>query len=177
MTDNRGNQTIRHRRESERYDIDGNTARRLRTQSDTRRRERERYEARRIPRYENEARPVKAEIRHEKRESAYDLMYTVFLMASVGITLLVCIVYMYANTRLTKAEQSVAVLQSQLQEIQEQNTSLQESLSTTIDLNEVYRIATKRMGMVYPDEDQIIYYDSSNSDYVRQYESIPGKNQ
>ena len=29
--------------------------------------------------------------------------------------------------------------------------------------------------MVYADESQIIYYNSSNDDYVRQYESIPDK--
>ena len=34
--------------------------------------------------------------------------------------------------------------------------------------------ATGRLGMVYAGEDQVIYYDSSNNDYIRQYESIPG---
>lgn len=44
----------------------------------------------------------------------------------------------------------------------------------TIDLDEIYQIATGRLGMVYAGEDQVIYYDSSNNDYIRQYESIPG---
>ena len=83
--------------------------------------------------------------------------------------------YMRSNSELTRTEQSVAALQSQLQDIQEQNNSLKESLSTTIDLDEVYQIATKRLGMVYADEKQVIYYNSSNSDYVRQYEAIPGR--
>jgi len=75
---------------------------------------------------------------------------------------------------LKKNEQAVTALQSQLQTVQEQNNSLKESLNKTIDLDEIYQIATGRLGMVYAGEDQVIYYDSSNNDYIRQYESIPG---
>ncbi|MGN0204131.1 MAG: hypothetical protein ACI4BB_06290 [Coprococcus sp.] len=165
MTENHGNNIARRRRESERYYIDGNTARRLNIQSEPQRKKNQ------------QVRQQEPEIRHEKRVSAFDLKYTLFLIVSVGITLGTCFMYMRSNSELTRTERSVAALQSQLQDIQEQNNSLKESLNVTIDLEEVYQIATKRLGMVYASEEQVIYYNSSNSDYVRQYESIPGRRQ
>ena len=164
MTGNNNNNIARRRRESERYYIDGNTARRLNVQPEPQKKKKK-----------QQVRQQKPEIRHEKRVSAFDLRYTLFLIVSVGITLGTCFMYMRSNSELTRTEQSVAALQSQLQDIQEQNNFLKESLNTTIDLEEVYQIATKRLGMVYANEEQVIYYNSSNSDYVRQYESIPGR--
>lgn len=164
MTEKRSNQTVKRRRESERYYIDGNTVRRLHDQPDPPKRKKK-----------QQVHQQETEIHREKRVSAFDLRYTLFLIISVGITLGTCFMYMRSNSGLTRTEQSVAALQSQLQDIQEQNNSLKESLSTTIDLDEVYQIATKRLGMVYADEKQVIYYNSSNSDYVRQYEAIPGR--
>ena len=94
---------------------------------------------------------------------------------SVGITLGTCFMYLHSNSALSDAKQNVTVLQTQLQTLQEQNTSLKGSLNTSIDLDQIYQIATGELGMVYADESQIIYYNSSNDDYVRQYESIPDK--
>ncbi len=164
MTGNNNNNIARRRRESERYYIDGNTARRLNVQPEPQKKKKK-----------QQVRQQEPEIRHEKRVSVFDLRYTLFLIISVGITLGTCFMYMRSNSELTRAERSVAALQSQLQDIQEQNNSLKESLNTTIDLEEVYQIATKRLGMVCANEEQVIYYNSSNSDYVRQYESIPGR--
>ncbi len=161
MTEDRRNAS-RSRRQSERYYVDGNTARQLN-------REPKRQRTR------QQVQQPQPEIRHEKRVSAFDLKYTLFLVACVSITLLTCFGYMHANTQRRQTEQSIAALQSQLQEIQEQNLALEESMNRTIDLNEIYQTATKKLGMIYAGEDQIIYYNSSNSDYVRQYESIPGK--
>lgn len=140
---------------AERYYIDGNTARRLNEQPET-------------PKRRNKA------VQHKKRVSVFDLKYTLFLVTSVGITLAACFMYLHSSSVLKKNEQAVTALQSQLQTVQEQNNSLKESLNKTIDLDEIYQIATGRLGMVYAGEDQVIYYDSSNNDYIRQYESIPG---
>ena len=157
MAEKRANQSMAYRREPERYYIDGNTARRLNEQPET-------------PKRRNKAvqsRPKQRTVQHKKRVSVFDLKYTLFLVTSVGITLAACFMYLHSSSVLKKNEQAVTALQ-------EQNNSLKESLNKTIDLDEIYQIATGRLGMVYAGEDQVIYYDSSNNDYIRQYESIPG---
>ena len=165
MAEKRANRSAAYRREPERYYIDGNTARRLNEEPET---------PKRRHTQSVQSQPKKQTVQHKKRVSAFDLKYTLFLVASVGITLATCFAYLHSNSVLKKNEQAVATLQSQLQTVQEQNNSLKESLNKTIDLDEIYQIATGRLGMVYAGEDQVIYYDSSNNDYIRQYESIPG---
>ena len=56
---------------------------------------------------------------------------------------------------------------------QAENDALETSINTSIDLNEIYEIATKELGMVYANKDQVLLYDKTESEYVRQYEDIP----
>ena len=42
-----------------------------------------------------------------------------------------------------------------------------------MDLDHVYKVATEELGMVYANKNQILLYDKTESEYVRQYEDIP----
>ena len=42
-----------------------------------------------------------------------------------------------------------------------------------MDLEYIYKTATEEMGMVPAAEDQVIYFDRTESEYVRQNEDIP----
>ena len=42
-----------------------------------------------------------------------------------------------------------------------------------MDLDYIYDVATKELGMVYANKDQILLYDKTESEYVRQYEDVP----
>ena len=46
-------------------------------------------------------------------------------------------------------------------------------INTSLDLDYVYRVATEELGMVYPNKNQVILYNKTESEYVRQYEDIP----
>ena len=54
-----------------------------------------------------------------------------------------------------------------------ENRSLASKINTCTDLDYIYQVATEELGMVYPGEDQVIVYDRTESEYVRQYENIP----
>ncbi len=49
-------------------------------------------------------------------------------------------------------------------------------LNTSLDLKNIYEIATSELGMVYQKENQVIPYKSNKSDYVKQYADIPEVN-
>ena len=40
-------------------------------------------------------------------------------------------------------------------------------------MNEIYRIATEELGMVYANRDQVLLFDKTENGYVRQFEEIP----
>ncbi len=144
-----------NRRQAESYYVDGNTVRKLE----------------RAP--EPKRKPAKQPVRYEKRKPAYALHYVAFLVLAAGFMVFSCFSYLRVNTTLTKEEQQLVSLQEDLNLIQVQNQALEDALNPQVDLNEVYRTATEKFGMISAGQEQIVYYDSLGSDYVRQYADIP----
>lgn len=116
------------------------------------------------------------QFRYQKRENVLGLRYTIFLAAAFCLMAASVLLYMHASTKLTSVKEEISTQQASLSQIQEKNDSLKESLNDNMDLNELYQKATQDLGMVYPDEGQVIYYDSSNSDYIRQYGQVGNDN-
>ena len=46
------------------------------------------------------------------------------------------------------------------------------SINSSIDYNYIYKVATEELGMVYPSQNQIVNYDSEDSEYVVQYKDV-----
>ena len=44
----------------------------------------------------------------------------------------------------------------------------------SVDLSQVYEIATGELGMIQPVDNQVYKYDNKKSDMVKQYGDIPG---
>ena len=42
-----------------------------------------------------------------------------------------------------------------------------------VDLNNIYDIATQKLGMVYSQPGQTLYYSQNSDDYVIQYKDVP----
>ena len=64
-------------------------------------------------------------------------------------------------------------MESQLDTLRTENDALEKSIDTSVNLNEIYNIATTKLGMVRVGQDNIIQYDKTESEYVKQYEDIP----
>ena len=47
------------------------------------------------------------------------------------------------------------------------------TLDNMYTLEQVYDAATNELGMVYARKGQIVYYESANEDYVKQYQDVP----
>lgn len=108
-----------------------------------------------------------------RKTTAYGLRYFVFLCFSIALTAIGSVYYVKTSAEVTSKASEVAGIRTELMNLQTQNRSMEENLSVTLDLNDVYNYAVNELGMSYPDKDQIIYYDSSNDSYIHQFESIP----
>lgn len=81
--------------------------------------------------------------------------------------------YIQMQTEVNSRISSIERKKQNLEQLRAENDALQNSIDTSIDPNEIYRVATQELGMVYAGENQVITYDKTESEYVRQYESIP----
>ena len=53
------------------------------------------------------------------------------------------------------------------------NAAFKLSLESMYSLDDIYNVPTNELGMVYAKKGQVVYYESANEDYVKQYQDIP----
>ena len=102
---------------------------------------------------------------------AYLLFLTLAVVATVGI----CSMYIKLQADLSSRKSHVASLESQILELRTDNDAALNRIETSVDLTEVKDTAMNSLGMVYPSQDQIVYYEVDNNDYMNQYQDIPEK--
>lgn len=101
--------------------------------------------------------------------------YVLFLSAAL---LAVCVTLMYyigLQSDITNSVKNIAALERQLNTIKVANEEDYSRISSSVDLEEIRRIAIQELGMQYAQEGQIISFTSENSDYVKQMAEIPKK--
>lgn len=156
---NRRNVSIQ---KSENY-LHGNTVRKL--QAVPRREERENLQ--KDAKLRNHAR--------RNREKALQMNpgYVLFLAIATVITLVVCINYLQLQSDITNKISRISSLERELADLQSQNNEEYNKVANSVDLEHIKKVATQELGMIYAGEEQVILYDSKDSDYVRQYEDVP----
>lgn len=97
------------------------------------------------------------------------------LTAAAVCALYICVSYLHVQSSITGRIHHIEVLEQELELLKSENDALQTRINTGIDLDHIYKVATEELGMVYAGRDQVILYDKTESEYVRQYEDIPGK--
>ena len=109
---------------------------------------------------------------HRIRRNQERAMYMDLTLASI-CTLYLCVNYLHLQSAITARMHNIEAMEEKLEKMRTENDALETSINTSIDLNEIYEIATKELGMVYAKKDQVLLYDKTESEYVRQYEDIP----
>lgn len=151
--------------------IDGNTVRKLDNAPEHRRVERSYEEV--APRRQTERQPQKQPRKQPRSLSGINFASCVVLTAAIMVTLYVCVDFLQLQTEVSRMEKSIRSLENQLTNLTNENDAEYASIETALDLKEVYRIAVEELGMVYPNKNEVITYQGSDEDYVRQYEDIP----
>jgi len=81
--------------------------------------------------------------------------------------------YLHVQSSMTAKIHSIEGLEQQLEQLCSENDALQTRINTDMDLDHIYKVATEELGMVYANRNQVLLYDKTESEYVRQYEDIP----
>ena len=89
------------------------------------------------------------------------------------MSLYLCLGYIKLYTDISATSKAIVQLESQIEGLQSSNASAYEEIDSSIDLQEIYRIATEELGMVHATDGQVYTYDNKKSDRVIQYGTIP----
>lgn len=142
---------------------DGSAVRKLNTIPNTRREQDEirRQEPRKAPK----ARP--------RRKPAIGLFTFLVLTAAIGITLYSAVDYLNVQMEITNLGKTVAARELELTKLIANNDATLSEIDTSLDLKQVFDVAVNELGMVFPNNNQVITYESAVSEYVRQYDRVP----
>jgi hypothetical protein len=99
--------------------------------------------------------------------------YVLFLAITVICTVFVCVQYLRLKETVTNQINTNESLASRLVTLKSENDALLESVNNSIDWAYIRDTAINELGMKYADQDQIVWYNSDDSRYVRQYEDVP----
>ena len=99
-------------------------------------------------------------------------VFALGIIAAVVIILFLCVDYIQLQTDIRVRLDNINSMEDELAELISENKVLENQVSSYIDLDYVYDVATTELGMCYPTNGQVVYYDGTDSEYVRQYGSI-----
>ena len=145
-----------------RYYVDGSAARQLRPQEDKYARRRQTPQTRRA---HSHRRVVKAA---PMNKGYIAVMAAAFLIVCVVLT-----GYVKLQSNITSHIKNISDLERQLNEMKLANDETYTKIMSSVDLEEIKRIAVSERGMKYAKEGQVVQYTGEGNDYVRQYSDIP----
>lgn len=123
----------------------------------------------RPPKKHSKKRQSKA-LLHAKAFNLPSMLVVCVCMAAAGLSL---INYVGAKGELDDHIRNIKKLDAQLQnEIQLNDTHLLE-IEASVDYTEIYEYAISNLGMTFPGKEQVLWFKSTESEYVSQYEAIP----
>lgn len=126
-------------------------------------------------RWEDEPRRQLSNETRKNRDKARHMSfgYVAFLIAAFAACAFVLINYIQLQAELTNRTKALAGLESELNSMRLANDEEYSRITSSIDLEEIKRVAIGELGMTYAAEGQIIIYDSVETDYMRQVNQDP----
>lgn len=94
--------------------------------------------------------------------------YVVFLLAALCTAGFVLISYIRLQADITNKVESISRKEKELNSLKLANDEEYSRITSSVDLEEIRRIAIGELGMTYAKEGQIIPYTNEGNDYMRQ---------
>lgn len=104
---------------------------------------------------------------------AMNPVFAVFLAISVVAALGACTLMLSMQAKVSSQSDTISILQSEIETMADDNNAYEARINSNVDLEQIRETAINQLGMVYPSEDQVVYYHLTESDYVRQYRDVP----
>ncbi len=133
-----------------------------------------------LPEYEELEERRREENEKKKREQAKINARTLRRNRLNSIKLLIGLVvfgsyfcsYIYLQNGITTSMKNIGTVSKELSNLRAQNAATESRIATTTSLDRIKKIATKKLGMVYANKGQIVYYTMDDEDYMSQYKEV-----
>ena len=122
-----------------------------------------------VPEPERRKRQHQPAVRKNREKAGHmNFGYVLFLVAAMCAAAFVLIHYIQLQADLTQKTKVVAAKQVELNNLKLANDEEYNRVISSINLEEIKRIAIGELGMTYAQEGQIVTYANEKNDYMRQ---------
>ncbi len=83
--------------------------------------------------------------------------------------------YLNVSSNISQMKSVVSDLNSDLNDMTRENNEAYSAIDASVDFAHVYDVAVEELGMVFPEDNQIVDYVYQEEGYVRQYQTISSK--
>lgn len=111
--------------------------------------------------------------KNRERAKHMSIGYVMFLCAALVATGMILIYYVGLQSDITNSVKNISNLERELNDLRVANDEEYSRITSSIDLEEIRRVAIQELGMQYATQGQIISFASENNDYVKQMAEIP----
>ena len=112
------------------------------------------------------ARAIEKNRAREARMSVRSILLYSLLLSAVAV---VCFFYLYLQSEVASRMDHITTLKTQIGELTSENDIVQSRIDSEVNLFDVKKKATKKLGMEQASKDQIVYYSVENQDYILNY--------
>ena len=120
-----------------------------------------------------ETKTVNPTVRKNREKALYmNLGYVLFLVAALVSAAFILISYIQVQSDMILSVKNIAAMESELNDLRLTNDEDYARAASSVDLEEIRRVAIGELGMRYAKEGQIINVTSEGSDYMRQLAEI-----
>ena len=102
-----------------------------------------------------------------------NLPYVILFTVAAFCVLAICVNYLQIQSTISARLAHIEQLEKSVEQMKAENDATETRINTSVDLDYIYKVATEELGMVYANRNQVLLYDKTESEYVRQYEDIP----
>ena len=120
-----------------------------------------------------ERKPVNHVVRKNREKALYmNLGYVLFLVAALVAAAMILIGYIRVQSDIILSVKNIAAMESELNDLKLTNDEDYARAASSVDLEEIRRVAIGELGMRYAKEGQIINVSGEGIAYVRQLAEI-----
>lgn len=113
--------------------------------------------------------------RNREKASQMSFGYLMFLAAATIALVVVCFNYLKLHADISATNSSITNLTSSVDTLTAQNDAMDYSINSYTDVNYIIKVATEELGMVQASKDQVSYYKSTESEYMKQFTDVPNE--
>lgn len=112
---------------------------------------------------------------YRNREKALHMSapYVVVLAVCTVMMFATCSKYLSLRDEISSKSTMIADIEMQTANLKSHNDNLNYTINSYMDIEYISRVATEELGMIQAGKDQISFYESSESEYMKQYKEIP----